>query len=192
MTAVDDQLVSPHAAVLYLVEMQFITGTQRLTNWSHNLEWAGHTWIGLGSVISVSGVSSSERLEYPALDLGMSVAKSEVLVLALGQVSTYRRQPVTLYQCVLDDEYRPLGDPELAWAGLMDQVRLKTGDGEKVEGGVVMRCEMAVKDSRGPLTLRLNNAQQQARYPGDTGLSRIEQMTGQPSTWLSVRFQRRD
>ena len=73
---------------------------------------------------------------------------------------------------------------------LADQVRLATGDGEDEGGSVVMRCENPCRDSRAPKNLRLNNAQQQARFAGDTGLSRIERMTGVPQLWMSVRYQR--
>lgn len=192
MTARDDQLASPHAAVLYLIQMDFLGGTQRYTNWSHNLDWAGQTWLGLNTVLSVSPITQSERLEYPAVEIGLNVANPSQLALALGGVQQYRKRPITIYQCVLDDEMRAVGEPELAWAGVMDQVRLKTGDGEKQEGAVAMRCELPGRDSRGPQTLRLNNAQHQARHPGDTFLSRVEKLSGQPVTWLSKRFQFRD
>lgn len=187
----DAQLASRHAAVLYLIEMHFTTGIQRITNWNHNLTWLGETWVGHGAVLSVSKVQESERLQYPALDIGLNIANPSQLALALGQAHTYRRREIVLYRAVLDDELRATDDPELFWAGEMDQIRLKTGDGDEDPGQVVMRCELPGKDSRYAKTLRINDAQQQARFPGDTGLSRIEQMTGQPVTWLSARFQRR-
>lgn len=190
MTAVDSQLASRHVPVLYLVEMQFTTGTLRYTTWTHHLAWAGHNWLGLGSLLSVSTVTESERLQYPPMELGLNIANSAQLALALGQSHTYRGRPVTLYRCVLDDELRAIGEPEVAWAGLMDQVRLKTGNGEDEAGAVVLRCEMPGKDRRGPQSLRMNNAQHQARFPGDTFFSRIEQLNGQPTTWLSKKFQR--
>lgn len=192
MSAVDDQLASGMVPVLYLVEMQFSTGTQRYTNWNHSLDWAGHSWLGLGSLLTVSAISDSERLQYPPLELGLNVANPAQLSLALGQAHTYRRRPITLWRCLLDDELRALGDPELAWAGLMDQVRLTTGDGEGNSGAAVLRCEMPGRDGRGAQTLRMNNAQHQARWPGDTFFSRIEQLVGQPTPWLSVKFQRKD
>lgn len=192
MTAREDQLASGHAGVLYLLEMQFASGTLRYTNWSHSLLWMGHTWVGLGTILSVSKIEESERLQYPAVELGLSIANQSQLALALGGAQEYRNRPVTVYMGVLDDELRVVGDPEVVWAGLMDQVRIKTGNGEDEEGAVAMRCEMPGRDTRGPASLRLNNAQQQARYPGDTGLSRIEQLSGQPVTWLSKRFQRQD
>lgn len=187
--SVDSQLESDHAGLLYLVELEFTSGTQRITNWSHNLEWMGHTWIGI-SVLSVSAISESERLEYPALELGLSIANPSHLALALGAVALYRGKPITLYQAVLDDELRAVGDPEIAWVGVMDQIRLKTGDGEQEEGAVSLRCERPGRDGRGATSLRLNDAQHRARHPGDTFLSRIEALTGKPVVWLSKRFQK--
>lgn len=189
MSASGDQLASPHAGLLYLVEMQFASGTLRFTNWGHSVDAMGHTWVGLTAITSISTLSESERLEYPAVEIGLQVADPAQLALALGPASEYRGRPVLLYEWVLDDELRPLDDPQLAWAGVMDQVRLKTGDGEKEVAGAVMRCEIPGRDPRAAQSLRLNHAQQQARYPGDTGLSRMEQLAGQPQTWLSKRFQ---
>lgn len=188
--SVATQLASPHAGVLYLVEMQFSTLTYRFTNWTHTVAWAGHDWLGYGAVVSIAQVSESESVQWPALDIGLNIANPAMLALALGNVATYRRRPINLYFAVLDDQLRAVGEPELIWAGEMDQVRVKTGDGEGEGGAVSMRCEIPGKDGRGPQSLRLNNAQQQARYPGDTGLSRIEALSGQPVTWLSQKFQR--
>jgi hypothetical protein len=184
------QLASPHAGILYLVEMNFTTGVYRFTNWTHTVSWGGHEWLGYGSILGINQVSESESLQWPALDITLNIANQAQLALALGNVATYRNRDINLYFAVLDDELRAVGDPQLCWAGHMDQVRLKTGDGEREAGVVSMRCEIPGKDGRGPQSLRLNNAQQQARYPGDTGLSRIEALNGKPVTWLSTRFQR--
>lgn len=193
MTTRDDALDAPHAGVLLLLQLDFRSGTQRLTNWSHSLDYFGHTWTGLGAVIGVNAVTQSEDLQYPAVDVQLNVADASMLALALGGVSEYRGQPITVWQGLLDDELKPAGDPEVIWAGQMDQVRFQTGTGEGDSGGAaVMRCEMPGRDSRAPQTLRLTHAQQQLRYPGDTGLSRIERMVGQPQVWLSKRFQTKD
>lgn len=187
---VDTQLASRHAGTLYLVQMDFSTGTYRFTNWTHSIDWAGYTWLGYGALVDVGGMSQAERLEYPSLDIGLQIADPAMLALALGNASTYRNRLVTVWAGVLDDELRAVDDPLHYWAGVMDQVRLATGDGEGEGGSVVMRCENPCRDGRAPRNLRLNNAQQQARFPGDTGLSRIERMTGVPQQWLSVRYQR--
>lgn len=193
MSTRDEALAAPHAGVLLLLQMDFRSGTQRLTNWSHSLDYFGHTWRGLGPIVGVSVFTQTEELQYPSVDVQLNVADPSMLALALGGASEYRGQPITIWQGLLDDELQPAGEPEVIWAGLMDQVRFKTGTGEEDDGAAaVMRCEMPGRDTRGPQTLRLTHAQQQARYPGDTFYSRIERMVGQPQVWLSKRFQRRD
>lgn len=187
---VDSQLASSHAGLLWLVEFGFASGTVRHTNWAHSYTWAGHTWLGLNAVLSVSPMTDSEQLQYPALELGLNIANPALLALAMGTAAEYRRRPITVYLGVLDDELRPVGEPEVFWAGLMEQVKIRTGNGEDQAGEVVMRCELTGRNDRGAQGLRLNHAQQQLRHPGDTGLSRIEELTGKPRPWLSKKFQR--
>jgi hypothetical protein len=193
MTTRDEALAAPHAGALLLVQMDFLTGTQRLTTWSHSVDYFGYTWTGLGNILSVSLVSQTEELQYPAVDVQLNVANPSQLSLALGSVAQYRNRTITIWQALLDDDLQPAGEPEVIWAGLMDQVRFKTGTGEEDDGAAaVMRCEMAARDGRAPQTLRLTHAQHLARHPDDTFLSRIERMIGQPQMWVSVRFQRQE
>lgn len=193
MTTRDEALDAPHAGALLLVQADFRSGTMRLTNWSHSLDYFGYTWTGLGSVVGVSVVTQSEELQFPAVDVQLNVADASMLALALGNANEYRKRPITIWQGLLDDELKPAGDPEVIWAGEMDQVRFQTGTGQNEDGGAaVMRCEMPGRDTRAPMSLRTTHAQQQVRYPGDTGLSRIETMIGKPQLWLPKRFQTRD
>ena len=188
--SVDTQLASGNAPVLVLVEMGFTTGTARLTNWGHALNFSGYIWDGIGSLGGVSPVKSSERLEYPSMDLSLHPVNDALMALVQSEdPSTYRGQPVSVYQAVLDDELRPLGEPELAWFGQMSQPLINTGDGEGDTGTVVMRCEPFGRDNRSQRSLRLNHAQHVARHPGDTFFSRIEDLSGRPASWLSRRFQ---
>jgi hypothetical protein len=185
---VEQQRASTNVPVLFLAEMHFTTGVQRFTTWSHNLPFDGHSWLAVG-MVSVGAVKTGERLEYPAMDIGLQVGNPTLLALALESPSTYRWRDITLYQAFLTDDLQPLGEPELCWAGYMDQVRVNTGDGEQNKGSISLRCEMQGRDTRMARSLRLNNAQHQLRWPGDTFLSRIETLGGKPTPWLSRRFQ---
>ncbi len=187
----DTRLFSPVAGPLYLIEMHFTTGVVRATNWNHNLEWAGQTWIGYQLLVSVSALTDGGGIQYPQVDLGMRIANPAAMALARGHVSTYRKRPVKIWLALLDEQLRPDGEPEPAWAGEMDQVRIKMGDGAGEPGTVVMRCELTGRDNRGAQSLRLNDAQHQLRHPGDTFFSRVEALRGRPVQWLSVKFQRR-
>jgi hypothetical protein len=188
---VDAQLASKSVPVLLLAQLDFASGTQRLTNWSHRVPWNGYNWEALGNMVGVSAVRVGEKTEYPALDLTLQVANNAMLALATGTPAEYRGKPVTLWHAFMDDALQPLGDPEVAWSGAMDQVRLNTGTGDGGDGGsITMRCEQQGRDNRAVRSLRLNNGQHQARWAGDTFLSRIEGLSGKPVPWLSVRFQR--
>lgn len=190
MTAADTQRASRAVPELLLCEMQFATATRRVTTWSHKVQFMGHDWLALGRPVSVSSVAATEALQHPALELGLPVGDSATLALAMGNAHEYRRRPITLWQCVLDDELRPIDEPEVIWAGLMDQVKIKTGDGEQDGGQIVLRCELPGRDGRAAQSLRLNHAQQLLRAPDDYGLSLIERLSAQPQPWLTVRFQR--
>jgi hypothetical protein len=174
----------------WLVEMQFVSATVRRCSWGHNLTFGSTEWIGLGGGISVSGVDVSENIEYPALDVTLSIANPADLSLALGQESEYRNRPVLVGIGVLDEQLRPQSDPLFPlWTGDMDAVRVRTGSGEGEPGTVALRCEVPGRDGRHATSLRMNNAQHQARWPGDTGMSRIESLIGAQVPWLSRRFQ---
>lgn len=189
--SVATQLASSNAPALWLIEAQFASGTMRFSNWNHNLSWQGHTWLGLSVVVGFGKVVETEEIAWPAMEISLNLANPAMLALARGPASEYRRRELLAYLCVLDDELRVIDEPdEPYWAGLMDQMRLNTGDG-KSAASVVLRCERPGRDNRYALGLRLNDAQHQARYPGDTGLSRMEQLVGKEVPWLSVKFQRR-
>lgn len=190
MTTADTQRAGRAVPALLLCEMQFASATRRVTTWNHAVSFMGHSWLALGRPVSVSSIAATEALQYPALELGLPVGDSATLALAMGNAHEYRRRPITLWHCVLDDELRPIDEPEVIWAGLMDQVKLKTGDGEQEGGQIVLRCELPGRDGRAAQGLRLNHAQQLQRAPDDYGLSRIERLSAQPQPWLTVRFQR--
>ncbi|MCV2349331.1 hypothetical protein [Paucibacter sp. Y2R2-4] len=191
MSTHSEQVAAPTAGLVYLVEMQFTTGTVRLCSWSHSLEALGQSWQGAGRLMSVSGLQDAEGLQYPAVDLGLAVQDPSLLALCRGSVNTYRRRPVLIYLGAMNSVLQLQGTPELLWSGLMDQVRLRTGDGADQAAQAVMRCELQGRDKRAPQSLRLNNAQHQARFPGDTFFARVEEFGSKPQPWLSIRFQRR-
>lgn len=186
---IDAQLASPHAGLAYLVQMSFASGTVRATNWGHVITWGGFDWLAVNAVTSLTPVRHTERAEYPALDLGLQPANDALLAAVIGDPADYRGRDLLLYLAVLDDSLRLVEDAELVWAGVMDTVRLATGDGAEEEASLVMRCEHQGRDNRAAASLRLNDAQHQRRYPGDTFLSRIEALSGKPVPWLSRRFQ---
>lgn len=183
------QAQRPATAVALLAEMQFTTGTMRLSTWEGSLQALGHEWAYLPGVMGISGVQQAENIEYPAIDLTLALPDPSILALAVGSEKTYRGRLFRLYMAIMDDELRLVDDPQLLYVGVMDQVQMSTGDGGEDKGALTMRCEQPGKDSRNAMSQRLTNQQQSKRYPGDTGLSRMAELAGGPQTWLTKKFQ---
>lgn len=189
MSAVDDQLASTSVPVAYLAELAFVDGTQRLTTWSVDIVWGGYTWQGLGGICGLSRVTSTDRPQYPALDLSLSVGNAPVLALARGAAENYRGRAATVYRYIMSDSYTYLGEPDLIWSGEMSQVLIDTGDGGKKTPTITMRCEQRGRTQRNSASLRLVSAQHELRFPGDTALRRKEALIAQPQRWLSKKLQ---
>ncbi|WEE76612.1 hypothetical protein LZ683_21065 [Comamonas testosteroni] len=183
------QAQRPATAVALLAEMQFTTGTMRLSTWEGSLQALGHDWAYLPGVMGISGVQQAENIEYPAIDLTLALPDPSILALAVGSEKTYRGRLFRLYMAIMDDEFRLVDDPQPLYVGVMDQVQMSTGDGAEDKGALTMRCEQPGKDSRNAMSQRLTNQQQSKRYPGDTGLSRMAELAGGPQTWLTKKFQ---
>lgn len=183
------QAQRPATAVALLAEMQFTTGTMRLSTWEGSLQALGHEWAYLPGVMGISGVQQAENIEYPAIDLTLALPDPSILALAVGSEKTYRGRLFRLYMAIMDDEFRLVDDPQPLYVGVMDQVQMSTGDGAEDKGALTMRCEQPGKDSRNAMSQRLTNQQQSKRYPGDTGLSRMAELAGGPQTWLTKKFQ---
>lgn len=183
------QAQRPATAVALLAEMQFTTGTMRLSTWEGSLQALGYEWAYLPGVMGISGVQQAENIEYPAIDVSLALPDSSILSLAVGSEKTYRGRLFRLYMAIMDDEFRLVDDPQLLYVGVMDQVQMSTGDGGEDKGALTMRCEQPGKDSRNAMSQRLTNQQQSKRYPGDTGLSRMAELAGGPQTWLTKKFQ---
>lgn len=184
------QAAIPGSGAALLAEMQFSTGIVRHSTWGGPLHVLGADWNYLpAGLVRISEVRASEGIEYPALDLMLAIPDPAILPLAVGAEHTYRGRPIYLYLCVMDHAFRVVDEPQLAWAGVMDQIQMSTGDGEEDMGAITLRCEQPGKDSRNAMSLRLSDQQHRKQYPSDTGLSRLAELSGGPQTWLTKRFQ---
>lgn len=184
------QAQKPATGVALLAEMNFTTGTKRYSTWGGSLHALGHDWEYLPGVTDIGAMHQADSLEYPALDITLAVPDPAILGLAVGSEKTYRGRVIRVYMAIMDDVFRLIDDPQLVWVGLMDQVQMNTGDGVEDKGSIKLRCEQPGKDSRNAMSQRQTHQQQTKKYPGDTGLSRMAEISGGPQTWLSKKFQK--
>lgn len=190
MTVTVDQqtaLEKPVVRVAYFAEFQFVSGTIRVCTFNQTIPWDGFDWIGLGALGNISPVEESEGLESSAMKFTLNIAQLSFKALALGTVEDYRGRAAKLYGCPLNESYQLIDTPVQRWSGTMD---LMTVGFEGAAGQIVLQCETSANGLRRRPTLRVNAAQQKAKYPTDTGFDLQKDLLARPSLWLSKNFQR--
>ncbi len=178
----------------WLVEMQFTTETLRFTTAPVNVPALGYSWLGLGQLCEVANLAESADASAARLTISLGSTNPELLAAAIGNVAAYRGRRARLYLQLFDEQFQPVGAPRQRWAAYLDkgQVTRKASPaaGGASQGRIEMVCTRAgMARARNNQGLRLTDAQQQQRWPGDTGLRYVQQLLEQPSTWLSRRFQ---
>ena len=174
--------------VVYFVEMQFTTGTQRLSSFNRTINWGGYDWSGLGQILRIEKVSESEGSDPKALTFAIAAAQASWLAVAVGPVEEYRGKPIKMYMCPMDESYVLIGLPVLCWRGIMDTAIINiSGD----EGGVQIKCETSAYALKRRPIFRINAAQHKMRYPGETGMDYLDDLIATPQRWLSRKFQAR-
>lgn len=184
------------AGMCWLIELQFTSGTLRLTTAPVNVPAAGYTWTGLGAVLDVQPVTESADAGTEQLEISLSLVDLAMLALTLGSVEGYRGKRVRMWLQLMTPEYQPVDEPVLRWAGFMEPIKVDRGRAgadlgdDEPRGAIVLPCSRAgLARSRNAPGARLTHAQQQADYPGDTGLRYVRQLVEQPALWLSKKFQ---
>jgi hypothetical protein len=183
------------AGLALMCEMDFTQGTQRFTTFAKTVTVGGNTYQGLGTFAGVSGMSESADASADLVTLTLLAVDKAMLAGTLGNVPTYRGRDVRLYLQLFDAGLQPVGLPVLRWAGKMNRVVVnrhpaELGSDSQGTATIEMQCTRSgMARARHAQGLRLTDAQQQARHPGDTSLRYVRTLIAQPARWLSKAFQ---
>ena len=199
ITLTPGQLAAVSANVrgaVYLIEMQFASGTQYKTTHTSPIDYGGHTYTALGQILSVSQLDETGTVKTDRLRVRATILDTAVLAYLIGPASEYRNRRIKVYVQLLGTEWQPIENPILRWSGFMDKISVSrspagaTGD-TRSTGYIEMSCVRAgLQRFRAQTGLRMTHAQQQIEYPGDMGFEYTEALVNNPIVWLSQDFQR--
>lgn len=179
----------------WLAELDFASGLLRLSTAPCNLSLGGNTYIGLGSFVGVSSLSEGPDSAAEQLTLSLALTDTGMLALVMGSVEGYRGRAARLYLQLFDEAFVPVALPVLRWQGAMNRVQVtrkpaEPGGSGPGGGSIELLCSRSgMARARHAQGLRLSDTQQQARYPGDTGLRYVRALVEKPVQWLSKSFQ---
>lgn len=173
--------------LLYLVELDFLGGTQYLTNWPTDVTVAAQVYSSM-ALGSVGELKESEDGQTQKVELSLNQVKASYLALALGNVANYQGRSVRICVALTDANLAITGAPVLRFGGWMNVVKIRRS-GEN-QGVITMECNTGGYDvRRNPAALRMNDSQHQVVRPGELGFVYVADLIGKPTAWLSKRFQ---
>jgi len=182
----------------WLIEANFLSGVQRMTNWPTDVTdpGSGNTFTRAGNALSLAVMNESEDNSPGKLVISISVADGAILAKAIGAASEYRNRSIRAFLQLMTATGVPTGAAKQRYYGYMESTSIEraqpdTRTGKAGGSGVIkITCtKPGLSRSRHDDGLRLTHAQQQIAYPGDNGYEYVPNLIEKPQPWLSVRFQ---
>lgn len=175
--AVTTELSQSTVIPILLAELDFSSGFARFWTGHGNLTWDSKTWSGTGLLGEISPLSESTELRAAGYSLRLSGLPSELIAIALGE--HYQNRNVKIWLGFFDSSGALIADPALLLSARMDTMAIaEAGD----TCSISLNIESAIFNLR-ERTSRYTNQEQQRRFPGDTGLSRVAALVDKTIFW---------
>ncbi len=177
-TATENAAAAETIQPIVFVKLAFDGGDVNFHSGLGSITWGGDTYTGTGQLGGINRVDEDSELSRTPITLTLSGLPTEMLAILLNEY--YQGRTATIYLGYLDlTTCQLVDDPTILYRGLMDTPNFNQGSTLDISLSVESRFSRW--DS--PLTRRYNNADQQALYPGDTGLQFVEQTTEKQIVW---------
>jgi hypothetical protein len=160
------------------VEMHFISEVVRVWNGLGTINWNGQSWLGVGSLGSISTIEEGATVEAKGITLTCSGLDPTLLndTLENYQVGL----PVTVWFGLFDASGALIPDPILSFAGRMDQPSLSV-DGQTAT--ISINCESKLLDMNVSCETYLTNEWQRVEFSGDRGLEYVNSLQERQINW---------
>jgi hypothetical protein len=158
--------------VVPLVFFDFVGDPKRLWPGFGTITLGGYDWDGSGDLGSIDGLSTATSDAAQVVTFTLAGVTPEMQNIAKNSESLVRGQSVVVYAQFFDVTgdvpMAPLDSMLAIWSGVMDVMTFKaTGPASRQ---ITLTAEGENADRRRPRFGLMTDADQQARYPGDTAL----------------------
>lgn len=177
-TAMKDALASTVVRPVLLFEQQFRTGTANMWTGVGPLSWGGKTWLGVGDLLSISELEENADISAKGITVSLKGVQSADITLALGEMR--RNKPGKIWLALLDEAGAVVTAPKIMFSGKLDTCIVDDGADTCT---ISVALESDLIDLERPREVRLTDAEQKARYPGDRGLENIAALQDADIPW---------
>lgn len=165
-------------APVFFVKLEFDAADVNLHTRLGPITWGGDTYTGAGDIGGISAIDEDTELSRSNLQLTLRGLPTDLIAIIANEY--YQGRTATIYLGYLNLTTNVLvDDPLVIYRGRMDTA--STEQGETLTVTVTVESRFAAWDR--PRARRYNDADQQSRYPGDTGMQFIEATVGTQLVW---------
>ena len=166
---------APDTVACLFGQFNFTSGTAYYNSSGWNIDWNGHSWLGLGKLVGIDFPNETARVESNAMKVTLAATDpqpEDYVSLALSE--EVHGRTCTIYFVLFNATTGAIIDtPTIEYDGEIDHMRLSEDDG-KSNAEVFIESDMALL--MGDATVRYNNADHAKEYPGDRIFEYLPQM----------------
>jgi hypothetical protein len=172
------QLTAARIKPVLFLQMRFTDGESFMWSGIGTIQWNGQTWIGLGTLGTISPVEESSEIAATNVTFTLNQIPQDMIMRALGQVR--QGNPVKLWFGTLGDNNNVMADPLQIFAGRMDVVAIDEG---AQTGSISISVENRLIDLNRSRERRYTDQDQQIDHPGDLGFQYVQLIQTWSGTW---------
>jgi hypothetical protein len=172
------QLSAAHIKPVLFLQMQFTSGPAFMWTGIGNLQWNGQTWIGVGTLGTISAIEDSSELKATNVTFTLSGIGQDMIKHALGEMR--QGYPVQLWFGTLGDNNNVIADPLQMYAGRID---VPTIDEGAPTATISVSTENRLIDLQRSRERRYTDQDQQIDHPGDLGMQYVQLIQNWNGTW---------
>lgn len=184
----DEVLRRGDIACTVLCQMDFATSPQRWWLGYGDLLAGGVTYKGTGDTIQIGAMSLTYGMSSGFIRFTIPVASPQMIARCDNQAAEVNARPCRVFYQLFSTEERDgehlgrlIGDPISVFTGRMRDMRsTSSADDRSIELEAYGRMSWQGKPPHG----RWTDADQQARFPGDTGLGLLPSLKDKAITWV--------
>lgn len=175
--AANNQATADQLTIITLAELSFASGYVRAHTGVGDIIFNGNTFLGVGAYGGISGVREGSNLEAEKITATLTGVDPAFISLALNE--QYQGRSASFWIGFLNAAGQLIANPVLVFGGRIDTMNIQLGN----KGTVTVSVINKLADWAKPKVRRYNDADQQARFPGDLGLQYVERAAERTLFW---------
>jgi len=142
------------------------------------ISWAGHDWLGVGNLGTISQIGETSELAAEGIQLSLSAIPADQVSLALSSLRQGRA--VKVWLAMLDNTGAIIADPYQSFGGRVDAVEMDEGGDTAT---LTISAENRLIDLQRAREIRYTHDSQQALFAGDMGFEYVSELQEKNIMW---------